>query len=196
MIKVGITGGIGSGKTTCCRIFETLGIPIYYADTRAKHLMTYNRPLKTKIKAHFGEGAYHSNGRLNRKYLSEIVFKDKAELQILNSLVHPAVGLDVMNWYESNTDVPYAIQEAALMVETGSYKRLDKLIVVSSPLELRRSRVMNRDKITVEAFNDRLRNQLPEKEKVSKADFVIKNDLKHSLIQQIIKIHNLLANLK
>lgn len=197
MKKIGITGGIGSGKTTCCKIFETLGIPVYYADDRAKHLMTYNKSLKANIKLEFGKEAYYKNGRLNRPYLANIVFSDKKALLKLNGLVHPAVGTDVMEWFAKvSKNVHYGLQEAALLVENGSYKRLDKLIVVSSPLELRKTRVMKRDKISESAFMARLKNQLPEEEKISKADYVIKNDLNHSLIKQISKIHNLLSNLK
>ena len=194
VIKVGITGGIGSGKTTVCKMFEELGIPVYYADDRAKYLMQHEHHLIDEIKKKFGEEVY-TNGILNRKVLAEKVFNDKAKLEALNALVHPAVYHDTDVWMEEQKGkkVPYSLREAALLVETGSYKTLDKLIVVTAPLNTRMKRVSLRDSVEIDEVMTRVRNQLPEEEKVKLADIVIKNDkdLEH-LKKQVLKIHELL----
>jgi dephospho-CoA kinase len=191
MLKVGITGGIGSGKTTVCKMFEKLGIPVYYADERAKYLMQHEHFLIDQLKKNFGEEIYE-NGRLNRTLLAEKVFNNKSKLELLNSLVHPAVFRDTERWREEQKEKkpPYSINEAALLVETGSYKGLDKLIVVYAPLETRVNRVSNRDKVEIEEVMARVRNQLPEDEKLKLADMVITNDGDlHHLEQQVKQIH-------
>ncbi|HLP51128.1 MAG TPA: dephospho-CoA kinase [Chitinophagales bacterium] len=196
VIKVGITGGIGSGKTTVCRIFEELGVPVYYADDRAKYLMHHEHHLIDEIKKNFGEDVYEE-GKLNRKLLAERVFNDAAKLALLNSLVHPAVFRDTERWVEEQREkkVPYVLKEAALLIETGSYKALDKLIVVTAPINVRVLRVSERDSANTEEIMARMRNQLPEEEKVKLADFVISNDsdLAH-LRAEVFKIHELLLN--
>lgn len=191
MIKIGITGGIGSGKTTVCKIFETLGVPIYYADERAKWLMVNSPVIRIGIQNLFGEKAFDENGQLNRSHISGIVFKIPKKLHKLNALVHPAVFIDGENWQQEQFQLgaPYTLKEAALIYESGSDKYLDKIIVVTAPEELRIQRVMERDGLTREAVADRIANQMPEAEKVAKADFVIINDGEHSLIQQVRQIH-------
>jgi dephospho-CoA kinase len=189
MFKVGITGGIGSGKTTVCRIFETLNIPIYYADDRAKWLMANDLHLIEKIKVIFGNEAYLSDGSLNRTHISTIAFKNSSKLLELNEIVHPAVALDGEKWFNSLADVPYGIKEAALLVESNSYQQLDYLIVVTAPLEERIRRVIARDKSTREQVEARINKQIPEAEKVALADFVIQNDGQLLLIPQVMKIH-------
>ncbi len=198
MIKVGITGGIGSGKTTVCKIFESLGIPVYYADDRAKQLMSFNKKLKEDIKAFFGDQVYHKNGRLNRKVMASIVFNDKSKLQYLNSLVHPAVFEDGEHWFKSiSSPYNYAIKEAALMIESGSHLQLDKLILVTAPEEIRIARVVKRDKSKKEQVIKRIKAQMPENEKVPYAQYIIDNSgLEKSLIQQILHIHYQLSNSK
>lgn len=191
MISVGVTGGIGSGKTTVCRIFEQLDIPVYYADKEAKRLMTYNKELKRQIKDLLGSNAYHKNGRLNRKQVASIVFTNKEKLDKLNALVHPAVRIDAKQWSDSQKS-KYTLQEAALLVENGSYKQLDYLIVVTAPVELRIKRVVKRDKSNMDQVKNRIKNQLPEKEKKKVADFIIDNSGDVSLIGQILKIHRIL----
>jgi len=193
MIKVGITGGIGSGKTTVCKIFEALGVPVYYSDIEAKRLMYQNKALKNNIKELLGNGAYFRNGRLNRAYVAQKIFNDKELLQKMNGLVHPAVHEDVKQWYQQQTQ-KYSIQEAALLVENHSYKKLDYLIVVTAPEELRIQRVMDRDNVSYESVKQRIKNQLPESEKVKVADFIINNDLQSSLIQQVYTIHRMITN--
>jgi len=194
-LKVGVTGGIGSGKSTVCLIFKQLGIPIYDADTRAKWLINHHPYLIAQIKATFGEQAY-LNGELNRRYLAEKVFIDKDNIQKMNSLVHPKVGEDAKQWFATHQDkYPYLIKEAALLYESGSYKELDKIIVVTAPLDLRIARIQVRDpQRSKEEITGIINKQMPEEEKVKKADFVIYNDEKQMLIPQVLKIHQELVN--
>lgn len=191
MLKVGITGGIGSGKTTVCRIFEMLNIPVYYADDRAKWLMQNDPSLKENIITLLGKDAYLSEGVLNRAYIGKKVFSDKKLLEKLNKLVHPAVFLNGQNWFAEQT-TPYAIKEAALFYETGSYQQMDKMIVVTADREERIRRVMLRDGLEREAVEARMDKQLPEKEKIEKADYVIYNDGRELLIPKIFEIDGLI----
>lgn len=189
-LKIGITGGIGSGKTTVCKIFETLGIPIYYADDRAKWLMINDSNLIKRIKDLLGEKAYNEDGSLNRAFIANIVFQDKAKLEKLNAIVHPAVFIDGNDWHEAQKNVPYTLKEAALLFEGKGHQFLDKMITVTAPKELRIERVINRDKTTREAILARMDKQLPDEKKVEMADFVVYNDGKESLIDQVLKIHH------
>ena len=191
MLKVGITGGIGSGKTTVCKIFEVLGIPIYYADDKAKHLMVADETLVAQIKEEFGEESY-SNGQLNREYLAEKVFNDKFALSKLNALVHPAVFKDVQKWMRNFESQPYVLEEAALLFETGSYKMLDRVISVYAPIEERITRLKARDNATYEQVIARMKFQYSDEEKRDKADYVIYNDGSHKLIPQVLAIHHIL----
>lgn len=196
MIQVGITGGIGSGKSTVCAIFERLGTPVYYTDIRAKQLMQDDAQLIAEIKKLFGSEAYHPDGELNRAYIANIVFDNEEKLLQLNGLVHPAVKKDYQSWASilANNGYPYCIKEAALLVETGSYKDLDKLIVVTAPLEDRISRVMARDQATRELVMKRIAAQIPEEEKVSLADYVIVNDKVMDLMPSVTTIHTQLLS--
>ena len=197
MLKVGITGGIGSGKTTVCQIFEKLGVPVYYADQRAKELMEDDAQLRADIKKEFGDDIYDNDGKLRRKALAEIVFNDEKKLLILNSLVHPAVFRDNQSWNDilAKKGYPYTLREAALLIETGSYLTLDKLIVVSAPEEDRISRVMARDGSTREQVLSRIKAQMPEEQKVKYADYIIFNDRIMDLVPEVTKIHIDLMNL-
>ena len=196
MLRIGITGGIGSGKTTVCKIFETLQIPVYYADDRAKWLMVNSPTLQNGIRQLFGKKAYGEDGSLNRAHISSIAFKDTAKLQKLNALVHPAVFVDEENWQQEQLalGVPYTIKEAALIYESGSHQTLDEVIVVTAPEELRIDRVMKRDGLPAEAIRDRIARQMPEEEKVARADYVIHNDGEQSLIKQVLAIHRQLID--
>ena len=189
MLNIGITGGIGVGKTTVCRIFETLDIPVYFADDRAKRLMTGNRKVKSAIIKLFGKEAYFRNGRLNRKFIGSQIFGNQELLTAMNQIVHPAVFADAAQWVQSQ-NAPYALQEAALLVESGRYKSLDKLIVVSAPEEVKIKRVQKRDRKSQKDIKAIIRKQLPDKVKLEKADFVIINDGQQALIPQVLKIHN------
>jgi dephospho-CoA kinase len=196
-LKVGITGGIGSGKTTVCHIFETLGIPIYYADDRAKALMTEDENLVKGIKNIFGEAAYFEDGRLNRKHISDIAFSNPLKLKELNALTHPAVHADGERWHAAQIGAPYTLKEAALHFETGGFRLMDKMICVVAPQELRIERVIARGGLTRAEIEARIAKQLPDSEKIKQSDFVIQNDGVHILIPQIMAIHNaLLASIK
>jgi len=197
MLKVGITGGIGSGKTTVCQIFEKLGVPVYYADQRAKELMEDDSQLRAEIKEEFGDDIYDAEGKLNRKKLAEIVFNNEEKLLKLNGMVHPAVFRDNQSWNEvlAKKGYPYTLKEAALLVETGSYRTLDKLIVVSAPEEDRIKRVMARDGSTEEQVLARIKAQMPEEQKVKYADYIIFNDRIMDLVPEVTKIHIDLLNL-
>ncbi|MCH2045598.1 MAG: dephospho-CoA kinase [Saprospiraceae bacterium] len=197
MLKVGITGGIGSGKTTVCRIFEQLGIPVYYADNRAKWLMSHDESLVAAIKAEFGEQAYPKPGVLDRAYLASIIFQDKSKLERMNQIVHPAVFKDSAQWQtdQAKTNTSYSLKEAALLFESGSYAFLDKIIVVTAPDDLRIQRVMQRDKVNEAAVKARMAKQMPQADKIAKADFVIENIEQASLQAQVEKIHQELVAL-
>lgn len=196
MIKVGITGGIGSGKTTVCKIFETLGIPVYYADVRAKELMVADADVIQKVSALFGEDAYLSDGTLNRKLLAAKAFQDKSLLQQLNAIVHPAVFQDTLQWFQTHQSKSYTLYEAAIMYESGSYKMMDKMITVFAPVEDRIARTIKRDQITREDVLERIDKQLPEEEKMRRSDFVIYNDHSQPLIEQVLTIHRQLIHPK
>ncbi|HTH55151.1 MAG TPA: dephospho-CoA kinase [Cyclobacteriaceae bacterium] len=194
-LKVGVTGGIGSGKSLVCKIFGQLGAPVYDADSRARRLMTEDKVLVEQIKAKFGEQSYANNGDLNREYLGKEVFNNSLRLEMLNGLVHPRVGLDSERWMKENADAPYVIKEAALLFEAGSYKALDKIIVVTAPEAMRVSRVIHRDKSrTREDVLKIIRSQMREEDKISRADFVLRNDESELLIPQILKLHERFIN--
>ncbi len=194
-MRVGITGGIGSGKTTVCRFFQALGVPVYDADAEARHLMEVDPALRAGIVGLLGESAYLSDGRYNRAYVAEIVFHDSEKLAALNALVHPAVEAHSRAWHEARMAEghAYTLKEAALLVESGAYRHLDKLIVVAAPEPLRIRRVMARDGVDEPAVRARLRNQMPESTKVAMADFVVVNDGVHMLAPQVWTIHQSLA---
>ncbi|WP_291726015.1 dephospho-CoA kinase [Bernardetia sp.] len=194
ILQLGITGGIGTGKSTVCKIFETLGIAVYDADTRAKMVMVTDDILKLELKKAFGEEVYLSENEVNRDFLVKTVFSnpnDNSKLQILNSIVHPAVGRDYASWYEEHKNKSsYLLKEAALMFESDSYKVLDAIIVVHSPLENRIKRVLERDSHrTEEQVRGIIAKQMPEEEKLKRADFVIYNDASHPLIKQVLELH-------
>lgn len=191
MLKVGITGGIGSGKSTVCRLFEKFGVPVYYADDRAKWLMNHQDELKEKLKEAFGKEVYGQEGMLDRTYLANIVFKDQEQLNILNGIVHPAVFKDGEQWQlkQEEEGVAYSLKEAALLFETGSYAALDKIVVVTAPEATRIQRVMERDGATKEEVKARISKQMPQKEKEERADFVITNIVWENLRIEISKVH-------
>lgn len=187
MIKIGITGGIGSGKSTVCSLFQVLGIPVYNADNEAKNLMVNDIALKNNIINLMGPETY-INGELNREFIASKVFKDTDLLKKLNDIVHPAVKKDFIAWSESQK-APYVIYEAALMIESGSYKLMDKIIVVAAPMKLRIARVCLRDNASIEKVKERINNQLTQKNMLKYSDHVITNDGKKSLIKQVIELH-------
>lgn len=198
MLRIGLTGGIGSGKTTVARIFETLGIPVYYADDAAKRIMQQNIGLQESIIQHFGKEVYPS-GKLNRAYLASVVFGNPQKTALLNSLVHPLIILDAENWMKDpcgdGTTPSYALKEAALIFESGSEKKLDYVIGVSAPEELRIIRTMKRDGISRPEVLNRMSGQMDESEKLNRCHFVITNNDQHMLIPQVLLLHQKLLEL-
>jgi dephospho-CoA kinase len=193
MLKVGITGGIGSGKSTVARVFETLGVPVYNADDAAKRLMQEDPELKEKISLLLGDESY-KDGQLNRSWISENIFGKPDKVQALNALVHPATIKDAHEWMSKQTTL-YSLKEAALIFESGSEKELDYVIGVYAPEELRIQRVMKRDDTTREAIQQRMRNQLNEEEKIKRCDFVITNDDHQLVIPQVLALNQQLLKL-
>jgi dephospho-CoA kinase len=187
MLRIGLTGGIGSGKSTVARIFEVLGIPVYDADSASKKLMTENKDLKKGIKNGFGEEAY-ANGILNRKYLAEQVFNDPGKMALLNSLVHPATIKDAEEWMKKQK-TPYLIKEAALIFESGSQKQLDFVIGVKAPMALRLQRIIQRDHVSVTQVKARMDMQMDEAIKMRLCKYVIVNDEQQLLIPQVLELH-------
>lgn len=192
-IHVGITGGIGTGKSTVCRIFEILGYPIFYADSEAKKVMVYDLNLVSAIKSHFGNQAYFENGEPNRKWLASLVFNDKKKLDLLNSLVHPATLVAYDKW-KDRQQTAITFKEAALLFETGSYKQSDCNILIVAPRELRINRVIARDRITVQQVVDRMNMQMNDADKKILADFIVQNDEIEALIPQVLKIEQALKS--
>lgn len=192
-LRIGLTGGIGSGKSTVARIFEVLGIPVYYADLEAKRIMNEDELLREQIMQEFGAAAYDNN-QLNNKYLAGIVFNDRQKLDLLNSLVHPATIRDGERWMAQQT-TPYAIKEAALIFESHSQEYLDYIIGVSAPEPLRIHRTMQRDGITREAVLARMGKQIQEIIKMRLCDFIIYNDEQQLLIPQVVALHEKLVRL-
>lgn len=190
MLKIGITGGIGSGKTTVCRVFETLGIPVFYADTIAKELMISDQILVDGVKAEFGAASYTETGLLNNKHIASIVFEDNLELEKLNALVHPAVFRAFDKWVATiPKSVPYVLKEAALLFESRSYQMSDQTILVTAPLDVKLSRVMQRDGVTKEQVLARMDKQLTDEQKINMADHFIENNENTSIILQVMALH-------
>jgi len=190
MYKVGITGGIGSGKTTICKVFEVLGIPVFYADAEAKNVMVEDEMLIAGIKAEFGTESYFNDGKLNNKHIAGIVFNDETKLAQLNALVHPAVFRAFDQWEaQIDKNVPYTLKEAALLFESGSYKMCDTTILVTAPLEVKLKRVMERDHVTAEQVEARINKQWSDEEKTKLANHFVLNDETHSIIAQVMDLH-------
>jgi len=189
ILQIGITGGIGTGKSLICKVFAQLGVPVYDADSRAKWLMSQSPALKEAIRTQFGQEAYSDSGQLNRAYLASIVFNDEAQIRRLNALVHPAVAEDYAQWLSVQRS-PYLLKEAALMIESGSYRGLDQLIVVSAPLPLRIARIRRRDpQRSEEEIRGIIGKQMPEDEKLAYAQVVLPNDEQQALLPLILRCH-------
>ena len=192
MKKIGITGGIGSGKTYVSEVFRSLRIPIFYADIQAKKLMISSEKLIKLVKEEFGNDIYKDSD-LNKEKLSSIVFSNSDKLQKLNSLVHPIVKEEFNNWCNSQTS-PYVIKEAAILFESKSHLGLDAVICVSAPLELRMKRLLKRDNFNEKEIKKRIENQITQEDKEKQSDYIIVNDEMDLLLPQIIKIHEKLIN--
>ena len=187
VLKIGLTGGIGSGKSTVAKIFELLNVPVYYADEASKRLYHTDKNLMAAIKKHFGEDVYASD-QLNRSRLAELVFSNPEKLELLNSLVHPPTIRDAQEWMQKQT-APYIIKEAALLFESGSAAGLDYVIGIKAPLHIRIKRVMDRDGVSREQVLHRMNRQMDEEIKMRLCDFTIDNDEQHLVIPQVLKLH-------
>jgi dephospho-CoA kinase len=193
MLKIGLTGGIGSGKSTVAAVFSLLGIPVLQADQLAKTIMQENPQVRSQLIAAFGEAAY-LNDRLNTAHIANIVFKDSFQLAVLNSIVHPATIAESAAWAERQ-QAPYVIKEAALFFESGSAQGLDGIIGVSAPASLRIKRVMDRDGVSRQQVLDRMQQQIDADLKMKLCDWVIVNDELQLIIPQILSLHNTLLAL-
>ena len=191
--RVGITGGIGSGKSTVAKIFEVLGVPVYYADAEARRLINEDPAIISSIMASFGSESYKDGG-LNRSYISELVFNDKSKLELLNAISHPPTIAHADNWMKKQV-TPYALKEAALIFESGSAAYLDYAIGVYTPLPLRIQRIMHRDKLQAEEVKHRISRQMDEQIKMKLCDAVITNDEQQLLITQVTDLHQKLISL-
>jgi dephospho-CoA kinase len=187
MLQIGLTGGIGVGKTTVAKIFNVLGIPVFNADDEAKKLINSSTDLQQQIIATFGAASYIGN-TLNRKYIADIVFNDSYKLELLNAIVHPATIQHYYNWVLQQKS-PYVIKEAALMFEAGSATNLKYVIGVVAPKHLRYKRVMQRDNITKEQVDARMKNQIDDQIKTKLCDAVIVNDGQQLVITQVLQLH-------
>lgn len=192
MRRIGITGGIGSGKTVVCRLFQVLGVPVYDSDFQAKWVMTHDAQLRDELRAAFGPETFDAAGQLNRTHLSRLAFTDAAQLARLNALVHPAVGRDFAQWSAARAAEGhgYILKEAALLYESGAYRQLDEIITVFAPLEIRQARVLRRDPHrTPDDILAIIGKQLSEEEKLQRATHILRNDDQHLLIPQVLALH-------
>ena len=186
-VKVGITGGIGSGKSTVCKVFKLLGVPVFEADSVAKHLLNTNNKIRAGLIHLFGPEIYMEDGTVDRKKLAGIIFNDDIQLEKMNRLVHPVVREEFYNWIEKQ-DFPYIIHEAAILFESGFYKIMDYTILISAPENQKIERVIKRDGVSKELVIERMKKQWPDEKKRKLASLELKNDNKHLLIPEIIEI--------
>lgn len=188
MLKVGLTGNIGSGKTLISEIFKVLGVPLFDADSEAKAVL-HLAEVGESLRRLFGEQVFQ-NETIDRKTLANLVFGDEQKLSQLNALIHPLVRQRFDQWFSLQTDSPYIIYEAAIMIETGFYKKLDKVIMVMADKELRISRVMQRDSVTLQMVEQRMARQWDQQRKAAVADFIITNNHNDRLIRQVLELHH------
>lgn len=187
-IVIGITGGIGSGKTTVCKVFGLLGIPVFEADIEARHLMNSNSEIKTAMINLFGESIYTSEGQLNRQLLAPLIFQNNFLRVKVNELVHPVVRKEFYKWMKLKKTYTYVIYEAAILFEGGFYEKMDYSILVTAPKEQRIARTMQRNKITEQMVKERMKSQWPEEKKSKLADLCLVNDNKNLILPDIIRI--------
>ncbi len=188
MLKIGLTGNIGSGKTVVARIFSQLGIPVFQADNEARKLFEDDQ-IKSEIRKLFGSAVFSPSGEVLRPVIAEIVFSDQKLLEKLNKIIHPAVREKYLRWCLDHSEAPYTLYEAAILFESGYYREMDKVICVVAPEELRTRRVMQRDNLPTEEVKKRMANQWDELRKIELADYVIRNDETEPVIKQVIALH-------
>lgn len=192
-LKIGITGGIGSGKSTVCNVFKALGVPVYQADDSARSITDRNTEVINQIKEAFSADMY-AGGKLDRPKMAALVFNNPDALAKLNSIVHPAVRAEFATWLAANKNAPYIIYEAAILFESGAYKQTDKTILVAAEEDTRINRVMQRDNVGREEVLSRIKNQWTDKQKLEVADYVIWNEGNTPVIAQVLALDKLLSN--
>ena len=192
MKKIGITGGIGSGKSTACEIFRLLGIPVFNADSEAKNIQNSDDKIKQLICNILGNDVYTTSGELDRKRVAEIVFNDPQALAAINSIIHPAVRSRFLKWSENYADVPYVLYEAAILFESGYSRDFDRTILILADEKIRISRVVKRDHVPEAIVKQRISNQMADSEKAKLADYIIDNNGGKLVIPQILKIDQLI----
>ncbi len=195
LLKVGVTGGIGSGKSTVCRVFEALGVPVYYADSRARELSEQHPDIVTGYKSLLGKGAYTEEGKLNRPFVASQIFSDKGLLEKVNQLVHPVVQKDFLHWAQ-HFETQMVIEEAAILLESGGHHHLDFIILVTAPEQVRIQRVVSRDGGTPQMVKDRMDGQWTDMQRMPLADFIIHNNDHDLVIPQVLKIYKAIIGLE
>ena len=189
-LQIGLTGAIGSGKTTVAKIFESLGIPVYYADDHSKNILQNNPAVKNEIIRQWGSSVLDAQGNIDKKALAAVVFVEATELKKLNAILHPLVAEDYRRWFDQQRAVPYVVKEAAILIESGSHASCDKIIVVEAPESVRLSRVMSRDDVSATQVQQRNAQQMPQSEKIKFADYIIHNTDQKLLLPQVMEIHH------
>ncbi|MFO7922285.1 MAG: dephospho-CoA kinase [Bacteroidales bacterium] len=189
MLKIGVTGGIGAGKSLVCRVFSALGVPVYNSDKEAQRIMDCDRQLQRLLEDAFGKEVI-KGGMPDRRALAGKVFGNPGALERLNGIVHPAVRRDFISWAEKQGDVPYIVKEAAILFETGIYAGLDTVLLVTAPRHQRLKRIMERDGESAAGIRKRMQSQWPDERKIPLAGVVIKNDNSRGMLALILKLHN------
>jgi dephospho-CoA kinase len=192
MIKLGLTGGIGSGKSTVAKVFESLGVSVFYADNEAKKFL-YHEEVKAKLQALYGSRILDERREVNKPVLASIVFTDEKELAKLNALIHPLLEMGFLKWAESKKDEQYIVKEAAILFEAGFDKSVDKVLSVSAPVDQRIERVIKRDSVNRQQVLDRISKQWTDEQREAKSDFVINNADNQMILEQILQIHKELS---
>ena len=193
MIRVGLTGGIGSGKTTVCNVFKQLGIPVYHADSQARVLSDTNQEIIRALSSLFGKNIYTPTG-LDRKKLSEFIFTNSDLLHKVNAIIHPKVREDFNSWLNEHDKMMYIIHEAAILFESGLHTLFNKIITVTAPEEIRIRRIMEREAVSEDYVRNIIGNQWPERKKKNLSDYVIVNDQQRMILPQVLEIHNELTS--
>ena len=191
MIKLGLTGGIGSGKSTVAKVFQELGVPVYFADIEAKKFLDEKAVIQ-KLVQYFGDGILEK-ARINKAALAAIVFTDEVALAKLNALIHPLLEADFRAWLNQNSEVKYIVKEAAILFEAGFDKSVDKVLTISAPIEQRITRVMNRDGVSRKQVMDRVTKQWSDEQREAKSDYVIVNADSNMILEKILEIHKELS---
>jgi dephospho-CoA kinase len=194
MMVVGVTGGIGSGKSLVGSVFNSLGIPLFNSDQEGRRLLSEDEKVKHQVVALLGEKVIDAEGKLDRSKIAASVFNNPAQLEALNKIIHPSVQQSFMEWVKLHAEVPYVIKETAILFESGTYKSCDKIITVIAPLDVRIQRVIERDGISREQVAERIKNQWSDEERIKHSDFLIYNDGNRLIIPQVVEIHKQLLS--